>query len=50
LRDYLDTMRGTGGWNGEAPAPALPAAVVEATSKRYLDAYRRITGADLTIG
>jgi phosphoribosylaminoimidazole-succinocarboxamide synthase len=49
LRDYLDTMRRAGRWNGEAPAPALPVDVVEATSKRYLEAYRRITGADLTI-
>jgi len=49
LRDYLDTERHAGRWNGEAPPPALPAAVVEATSRRYLDAYRRITGADLKI-
>ena len=49
LRDYLDAERRAGRWNGEAPAPALPAAVVEATSKRYLEAYRRITGADLVI-
>jgi len=47
LRDYLDTERRAGRWNGEAPAPALPASVVEATSKRYLEAYRRVTGADL---
>jgi phosphoribosylaminoimidazole-succinocarboxamide synthase len=47
LRDYLDTERRAGRWNGEAPAPALPAAVVDATSKRYLEAYRRVTGADL---
>ncbi len=50
LRDYLDVERHAGRWNGEAPAPALPASVVEATSKRYLEAYRRITGADLKIG
>ena len=49
LRDYLDVERHAGRWNGEAPPPALPAAVVEATSRRYLDAYRRITGADLKI-
>jgi phosphoribosylaminoimidazole-succinocarboxamide synthase len=50
LRDYLDTERRAGRWNGEAPAPALPADVVEATSKRYLEAYRRVTGADLKMG
>jgi phosphoribosylaminoimidazole-succinocarboxamide synthase len=47
LRDYLDAERRAGRWNGEAPAPPLPAAVVDATSKRYLEAYRRMTGSDL---
>jgi phosphoribosylaminoimidazole-succinocarboxamide synthase len=47
LRDHLDAERRAGRWNGEAPAPALPDSVVEATSKRYLDAYRRLTGAEL---
>jgi phosphoribosylaminoimidazole-succinocarboxamide synthase len=49
LRDYLDAERRAGRWNGEAPAPSLPASVVEATSKRYLEAYRRITGSDLAV-
>ncbi|WP_213775717.1 phosphoribosylaminoimidazolesuccinocarboxamide synthase [Bradyrhizobium sp. dw_78] len=49
LRDYLDGERRAGRWNGEAPPPPLPAAVVDATSKRYLEAYRRITGADLKL-
>ena len=49
LRDYLDAERRAGRWNGEAPPPPLPASVVEATSKRYLEAYRRITGSELTI-
>ncbi|MFH0299438.1 phosphoribosylaminoimidazolesuccinocarboxamide synthase [Bradyrhizobium sp. 31Argb] len=49
LRDYLDTERRAGRWNGDAPAPPLPASVVEATSKRYLEAYRRVTGSDLKI-
>jgi len=48
LRDYLDAERRAGHWNGEAPPPPLPASVVDATSKRYLEAYRRITGADLS--
>jgi phosphoribosylaminoimidazole-succinocarboxamide synthase len=47
LRDYLDAERHAGRWNGEAPAPALPDSVVEATSKRYLEAYRRLTGTEL---
>jgi len=49
LRDYLDAERRAGRWNGDAPPPPLPASVVDATSKRYLEAYRRITGADLVI-
>jgi phosphoribosylaminoimidazole-succinocarboxamide synthase len=49
LRDYLDGERRAGRWNGDAPPPQLPAAVVDATSTRYLDAFRRITGADLDL-
>jgi phosphoribosylaminoimidazole-succinocarboxamide synthase len=49
LRDYLDAERRAGRWNGDAPAPPLPASVVEATSKRYLEAYRRVTGQELDI-
>ena len=49
LRDYLDGERGAGRWNGEAPPPPLPPAVVEATSARYLDAYRRLTGTPLNL-
>ena len=48
LRDYLDAERRAGRWNGEAPPPALPRPVVDATSERYLDAYRRITGHELS--
>jgi len=44
LRDWLDVERHAGRWNGDAPAPKLPAEVVDATSKRYLEAYRRLTG------
>jgi phosphoribosylaminoimidazole-succinocarboxamide synthase len=49
LRDYLDAERRAGRWNGDAPPPPLPESVVDATSKRYLEAYRRITGVDLKI-
>ncbi|WP_322515354.1 phosphoribosylaminoimidazolesuccinocarboxamide synthase [Rhodopseudomonas palustris] len=49
LRDYLDAERRAGRWNGEAPPPKLPDEVVDATSKRYLDAYRRLTGTDLVV-
>ena len=49
LRDYLDAERRAGRWNGEAPPPALPAEIVDATSQRYLEAFRRITGAELRV-
>jgi phosphoribosylaminoimidazole-succinocarboxamide synthase len=49
LRDYLDAERRAGRWNGEAPPPPLPASVVEATSLRYRDAYRRLTGDELAV-
>jgi phosphoribosylaminoimidazole-succinocarboxamide synthase len=49
LRDYLDAERRAGRWNGDAPPPALPASVVDATSKRYLEAYRRVTGTELKV-
>ncbi|PDT78416.1 phosphoribosylaminoimidazolesuccinocarboxamide synthase [Bradyrhizobium sp. C9] len=49
LRDYLDVERHAGRWNGDAPPPPLPASVVDATSKRYLEAYRRVTGTELKV-
>jgi phosphoribosylaminoimidazole-succinocarboxamide synthase len=49
LRDWLQAERVAGRWNGEAPPPALPESVIEATSLRYLDAFRRITGAPLDL-
>jgi phosphoribosylaminoimidazole-succinocarboxamide synthase len=49
LRDYLDAERKAGRWNGDAPPPPLPASVVDATSQRYLEAYRRVTGHELKV-
>lgn len=49
LRDWLDVERRAGRWNGEAPPPTLPAEVIEATSSRYLDAFRRVTGEPLNL-
>jgi phosphoribosylaminoimidazole-succinocarboxamide synthase len=48
LRDYLDAERRAGRWNGEYPPPPLPREVIDATSARYLDAFRRITGQPLS--
>lgn len=47
LRDWLAGLKKAGTWNGEAPPPTLTPEVIEATSKRYLEAYRLITGAPL---
>jgi len=47
LRDFLEEMKVAGTWNGEAPGPTLPAEVVAATSARYLEAFRLLTGAPL---
>ncbi len=49
LRDWLDIERHAGRWNGDAPAPTLPADVIRATSVRYRDAFERLTGAPLDL-
>ena len=49
LRDYLDGERRVDHWNGEAPPPPLPEHVVRATSERYRDAYRRLTGGEVPL-
>jgi phosphoribosylaminoimidazole-succinocarboxamide synthase len=43
VRDWLTVS----GWNREPPAPALPPDVVQKTSEKYLEAYKRITRRDL---
>jgi phosphoribosylaminoimidazole-succinocarboxamide synthase len=40
VRDWLEGS----GWNKLPPAPALPSDVIEATSKKYIQAYELITG------
>jgi len=49
LRDYLDELRKAGKWSGDAPPPPLPPPIVGATSTRYQDAFKRVTGDDLTL-
>jgi len=49
LRDYLADLKKQGRWNGNPPPPPLPPEVVRATSERYLDAYRRLTGKALEV-
>jgi phosphoribosylaminoimidazole-succinocarboxamide synthase len=45
VRDYLESIH----WNKQAPAPGLPDEVVERTQAKYLEAFRRLTGRDLTL-
>jgi phosphoribosylaminoimidazole-succinocarboxamide synthase len=44
LRDWLEGLCARGDWDKAPPGPALPDAVVEETSRRYQDAFRRVTG------
>jgi phosphoribosylaminoimidazole-succinocarboxamide synthase len=48
LRDYLASLKAAGQWTGEVPPPRLPSEVVEATSRRYLEVYRLLTGGELS--
>ena len=43
VRDYLETL----GWDKKPPAPAIPDDVAKATTDRYLEAYRLLTGKEL---
>ncbi len=43
VRDWLVAS----GWNKEPPAPMLPPEVIEATTRRYREAYYRLTGRTL---
>jgi phosphoribosylaminoimidazole-succinocarboxamide synthase len=50
LRDYLDSERRAGRWNGESPPPPLPEEVIAAASERYLEIFRRLTLSPLDNG
>ena len=43
VREYLERIA----WNKQPPVPSLPDDVVARTRDKYLDAFRRLTGADL---
>ena len=45
VRDYLEQIH----WNKQAPAPALPDDIVAKTQRKYLDAYRLLTGKALEL-
>jgi phosphoribosylaminoimidazole-succinocarboxamide synthase len=44
VRDYLERI----GWNKQAPGPELPPDVVAATREKYREAYRQLTGHELS--
>jgi phosphoribosylaminoimidazole-succinocarboxamide synthase len=44
VRDYLETLKD---WNKTAPAPTLPAEVIEKTGDKYREALQRLTGNEL---
>ncbi|HEY5798627.1 MAG TPA: phosphoribosylaminoimidazolesuccinocarboxamide synthase, partial [Burkholderiaceae bacterium] len=46
VRDYLETLTH---WNKAAPAPAVPADVIDRTLAKYLEAYERLTGDKLKV-
>ncbi len=43
VRDYLESLD----WNKQAPGPVIPDDVVAKTSAKYLEACRKLTGAEL---
>ena len=43
-KQYVRDWAAATGWDKKPPAPAIPADVVEGTSKRYIEAYELITG------
>jgi len=45
VRDYLLTLT----WDKNPPAPHLPEEIVQKTSERYLEAFRRLTGRELNL-
>ena len=49
LRDYLAGLKEQGKWDGNEPPPPLPPVVIAATSARYREAYRLITGQALEV-
>jgi phosphoribosylaminoimidazole-succinocarboxamide synthase len=43
VRDYLESIS----WDKTPPAPSLPNEIIEKTSQKYLEAYKRLTGEEL---
>ncbi|HHT9132147.1 MAG TPA: phosphoribosylaminoimidazolesuccinocarboxamide synthase, partial [Candidatus Tripitaka californicus] len=45
VRDFVEQI----GWDKTPPAPFLPKEIVHRTLEKYLEAYRRITGRELSL-
>ncbi|MFQ5965805.1 MAG: phosphoribosylaminoimidazolesuccinocarboxamide synthase [Candidatus Scalinduaceae bacterium] len=43
VRDYLETS----GWDKNSPPPSLPEEIIQTTSKKYLEAYAKLTGEEI---
>jgi phosphoribosylaminoimidazole-succinocarboxamide synthase len=50
LRDFLANLKAQGKWDGNDPPPPLPPVVIAATSARYREAFRLLTGQSLEVG
>ncbi len=46
VRDYLETLD----WDKTPPAPKLPEEIIEKTTQKYLEAFKKITGLELGQG
>lgn len=44
VRDYLEKS----GWDKQSPPPSLPEDVIRITSEKYLEAYAKLTGEEIT--
>ncbi len=43
VRDYLEST----GWDKKSSPPSLPEEIIQTTSRKYQDAYRKLTGKDI---
>jgi phosphoribosylaminoimidazole-succinocarboxamide synthase len=48
VRNYLQSLVDKGQWDKTPPAPQLPPDIVEGTTRKYCEAYERLTGQRVT--
>jgi phosphoribosylaminoimidazole-succinocarboxamide synthase len=44
VRDYLESC----GWDKNPPPPSLPEDIIRTTSEKYLEAYTKLTGKEIS--